>query len=189
VRLLLKTISGALLVAALALAGCGGGSSSSRLPIQTISLKSAAIDGRSIPARYTCDGRNTAPPLEWGAVPAGTASLVLFLVGVVPEPATKTYALSINWAVAGLNPALHKLGPGQLPHGAYVGVGSNGKRRYSLCPKKGQTEQFQFELYGLPSGDRVVHSFVGLPLLARLASTKSTPANAHGALIATYKRV
>jgi phosphatidylethanolamine-binding protein (PEBP) family uncharacterized protein len=184
----LKAISATLLLAALALAGCGS-SGSSTVSIQNVALTSAAIDGKEMPARYTCDGRNTPPPLEWGAVPAGTGSLVLFLVGITPEPSTKTYSVSVEWAVAGVNPTLHKLEPGKLPPGAYLGVGSNGKRRYSVCPKKGQLEQYQFELYGLPSGDSVVKKFVGLPLLAKLASRKSSPADAHGDLIATYKRV
>jgi phosphatidylethanolamine-binding protein (PEBP) family uncharacterized protein len=188
-RLPLKTTSGALLLCALVLAGCGSSGSDSTGQIQNVAVTSAAIDGATIPAKYTCDGRDTAPPLEWGAVPAGTGSLVLFVVGVKPEPATKTYALSVEWAVAGVNPALHRLAPGRLPSGAYVGTGSNGKRRYSICPAKGQREQYQFELYGLPAGDSVVRKFVGLPLLAKLASKKSSPANVHGALIATYKRV
>ena len=186
-RLLLKAAWGALLLATLVLAGCGN-STSPAPSVQKITVKSAAIDGKSIPARYTCDGRDTPPPLEWGAVPAGTGSLVLFVVGVTPEPATKTYSLAVDWTVAGLNPELHKLVPGPLPRGAYVGIAAHGKRRYFVCPKKGQLEQYQFELYGLPKGDTVVRSFVGLPLLARLANIKTTPATAHGALIAVYKR-
>jgi phosphatidylethanolamine-binding protein (PEBP) family uncharacterized protein len=186
VRLLQKGTLAAVLLATLVLAGCG--SSSSSPTIQTIAVKSSAIDGKAIPARYTCDGRNTPPPLEWGAVPAGTGSLVLFVVGVTPEPSTKSYSLAVDWTVAGLNPALHRLVAGPLPAGAYAGVGSSGKTRYTVCPKKGKLEQYQFELYGLPTGDKVVPKYVGLPLLAKLASTKSTPADAHGALIATYKR-
>ena len=34
-------------------------------------------DGSVIPRRYTCEGDNVSPPLEWGAAPAGTRSFAL----------------------------------------------------------------------------------------------------------------
>jgi Raf kinase inhibitor-like YbhB/YbcL family protein len=34
-------------------------------------------DGATIPRKYTCDGDDTSPPLEWSAVPAGVRSFVL----------------------------------------------------------------------------------------------------------------
>jgi phosphatidylethanolamine-binding protein (PEBP) family uncharacterized protein len=183
----LKATAGLALLCALALAGCGG-SSSSNPTLEPIAFKSAAIDGPALPALYTCDGKDIAPPLEWGTVPTGTGSLVLFVVGVLPEPSTKTYAISVYWAVAGINPALHKLNPGKLPAGAYQGTTSSGKHTYTICPKKGHAEQYQFELYALPAKDKVIPKFSGLPLLTRLADTKVTPATAHGAFVATYKR-
>jgi len=43
-----------------------------------LSLKSSAFaQGRNIPRKYTCDGMNVSPPLEWSGVPAGTTSLLL----------------------------------------------------------------------------------------------------------------
>ena len=38
---------------------------------------SAFSDGAAIPRRYTCDGENLSPPLDWDVVPPGTRSLVL----------------------------------------------------------------------------------------------------------------
>ena len=32
-----------------------------------------------IPAKYTCDGQDTSPPLVWSGLPAGTRSLVLIV--------------------------------------------------------------------------------------------------------------
>ena len=41
-------------------------------------LSSSAIsDGSAIPRRYTCDGEDISPPLEWSDVPPGTRSFVL----------------------------------------------------------------------------------------------------------------
>ncbi len=174
-----------LLVSAAMLAGCGGSGSSTKL--SNIVFRSAAIEGSSIPARYTCDGSNISPPLEWGKVPAGTGTLVLMLVGAKVNPATRTAKLSVEWAVAGVNPALHRIAAGRLPPGAFVGEGTHGKRRYSVCPDKGKSEQYQFELYALPPTEAVSPRFAGLPVLAALAA-KSTPAIGHGDFIALYKR-
>jgi len=38
---------------------------------------SAFADGSAIPRRFTCDGENVSPPLDWGDVPAATRSFVL----------------------------------------------------------------------------------------------------------------
>ena len=41
-----------------------------------------------IPARYTCEGENVSPPLNWNGVPAGTRSLVLVVEDPdAPDPA------------------------------------------------------------------------------------------------------
>lgn len=42
-------------------------------------LRSHAFrDGAMIPRKYTCDGDDISPPLEWNAAPAGVKSLALF---------------------------------------------------------------------------------------------------------------
>ena len=38
---------------------------------------SAFSDGSAIPRRFTCDGEDLSPPLDWSDVPAGTRSFVL----------------------------------------------------------------------------------------------------------------
>jgi len=41
-------------------------------------LRSSAFsDGAAIPRRFTCEGEDVSPPLEWSEVPEGTRSLVL----------------------------------------------------------------------------------------------------------------
>ncbi len=41
-------------------------------------LRSSAFpDGAAIPHRFSCDGEDVSPPLQWSDVPAGTASLAL----------------------------------------------------------------------------------------------------------------
>ena len=38
---------------------------------------SAFEDGGLIPAKYTCDGADVSPPLQWNKVPEGTKSIAL----------------------------------------------------------------------------------------------------------------
>ncbi len=143
----------------------------------------------SLPVRYTCDGQDISPPLEWGAVPASTKSLALFLVALVPEPSSHTSSASLGWAVAGLNPSLHRLAAGHLPRGAYEGLTSNNKRNYWLCPPKGTRVEYQFELYGLPASETISHNFAGLFVLSALAgAANSNKSSGHGIFAVTYKR-
>lgn len=181
-------MSGIALLAALALAGCGSSSTHTNKE-KTVTLKSAAIVDKTLPALYTCDGKDISPPLEWGPLPASTREVALFLVGYTPVPSTHYYSVAIDWAVAGLNPALHRLAAGHLPPGAHVGIASDGKRRYSVCPKKGVDVHYQFELYGLPATVKIAPNFAALPIISLLSSRKSSnPVNAHGGFVVFYKR-
>lgn len=181
-----KLISAIALVSALLLAGCGSaGSSSTVAKGPKVAFSSPAVaHGTSLPAVYTCDGKNIAPPLEWGALPASVGELVLFAVGLTPTANATTYHVSVEWAVSGINPALHKLPAGYLPPHAHLGVASDGKRRYSICPKKGISEHYQFELYAMPGTVEISHEFAGQSILATLASSSA----AHGSFSAAYTR-
>lgn len=193
-RLLAKAISGVVLLFALVLTGCGRAGTTAAnnavLPQHTvIPFRSTAFLGESLPAQYTCDGKNVAPPLEWGTVPRGTSELLILAIGLTPTSTTGSYRASVDWAVAGLNPALRRLTTGRLPQGAHLGIASDGKRRYSICPKKGANEQYQFVLYAMPSAFKIPQNFVGLSILAKFA-TPDTPTSAigQGTFVARYKR-
>jgi phosphatidylethanolamine-binding protein (PEBP) family uncharacterized protein len=182
------TLIAAALLSVFALAGCGSAESAAT-KVAKIPFTSTVLARNSIPALYTCDGKNISPSLEWGAVPADAGELVLFILGFRPEQNSTRFAVSVEWAVAGINPALHRLGPGTLPHGAKVGLSESGKRHYSLCPAKGTTEQYQFELYALPASMAVPPRFVGAEVLGTLnVNRPGTPTIAHGAFVALYKR-
>jgi phosphatidylethanolamine-binding protein (PEBP) family uncharacterized protein len=179
-------IMGAMLLSALALAGC---SDSSAPKSQVVSFTSPAVVGHLLPALYTCDGKDIPPPMEWGAVPSTTRELALFVIGLTPN-SKGTYTPSIDWAVAGVNPALHKLAAGELPLGAHVALDNRGKRvSYSVCPARGKAQDYQFALYAVPAAITVPPNFVGSKLLEVVANPQSPdPANAGGAFLAVYKR-
>jgi phosphatidylethanolamine-binding protein (PEBP) family uncharacterized protein len=96
----------------------------------------------------------------------------------------------VEWAVAGLNPALHGIAAGKLPSGAFLGTVGGGKReRYTICPKKGGSVQYQFELYGVPASVTVPPHFPGVTVLTALAGRNTpTPTDAAGGFAAIYKR-
>ncbi len=190
------SVASAVLLLAIMLAGCGStgsaspGISSSAASVKkggVISLTSTAITGSEIPARYTCDGADISPPLKWGEVPSGTKELVLFALSPIPGGSGRNS--SIEWAMAGLKPELHKLTAGQLPSGAFLEQDSDGQRHYSICPPKGQTKRYEFVLYAVPPLVRVGRRINGLTLLENLSKgIPSDLADGEGTLFATYRR-
>jgi phosphatidylethanolamine-binding protein (PEBP) family uncharacterized protein len=179
-------------LAALALSGCGSsanGSSSVSGPPKVISLTSSAIRAGRLPALYTCDGRNISPPLSWGALPSDVEEVAVFALGSQRSAKGQTLA-KIEWAIAGLQPTLRGLRPGEVPHGAFVLRATDGKKHYSICPARGHTESYTFAIYALPRGTRATRALTAGGLLYNLTQTGSTQDQtpAAGALSATYKR-
>jgi hypothetical protein len=186
-RLARVSAVGALLAGG-ALAGCGGVSttaSSSR--VQPLEVSSPAVvpgkGGTTLPALYTCGGRDISPPLSWSKVPANTAELALFLLDLSkPRPGaqgTVQAQVEVAWAVHGLSPALHGMAAGKLPAGA-----STGRRRYSICPPKGRTGEYMFRLYALPRSLAVKRNVSDLALFKQVNRASSTA----GYLISLYTR-
>jgi hypothetical protein len=85
-------------------------------PAPAFALRSPEFaDGGDIPARFTCDGENLSPPLEWAGVPEGAGALML--VAYDPDAGRDLGASSdlgfIHWVVMDLPSA-----SGGLPEGA-----------------------------------------------------------------------
>lgn len=180
-------ISFAVVILALALSGCAGPTAATH--VAAIPFKSHDISGRTLPARFTCDGQNIAPSFEWGTVPAGTSTLVLLALGLKPVGTGGQYAVSVDWGLAGINPQLHKLAAGQVPAGAYLGRDSKGRAKYSICPSRGATETYQFEIYAAPDTVVLAPGIEDQVILAQLASARSAgSAIGQGAFIVTYTR-
>jgi phosphatidylethanolamine-binding protein (PEBP) family uncharacterized protein len=133
-----------------------------------------------LPARYTCDGQNTPPPLRWKGIPKGTAELMLDIIKIAPV----NHKLYFAWAVAGLSPKTHGINQGQLPAGGIVGTNSAGQRGYDLCPPKGSSEGYVAVLFALP------HRLAAQPGFdaAALRREAERTATYQGFLIFTYQR-
>ncbi len=112
-------------------------------------IKSSAFhENGPIPAEFTCDGEDTAPPMMISGVPGGTKSLVLIFED--PDAPMGTW---IHWIVWNIPPETGMLMPGKLPEGAVEGMTSFGRTGYGgPCPPNGEHRYF-FRLYAL---DRIL---------------------------------
>ena len=108
------------------------------------SLPPGAGGPAPLPPTYTCDGDGKWPALAWSGVPAGTSELILYAMNIAPVEGQ----LYVDWAVAGIDPALTGIEAGKLPKGAVVGTNGAGKRGYEICPEGAET--YLFALYALP---------------------------------------
>ena len=108
------------------------------------SLPAGSGEAAPLLSDYTCDGKDSWPALGWSGVPAGTAELILYAMNIAPVEGK----LFVDWAVAGIDPALTGIEAGRLPKGAVVGTNSFGKQGYEICPEG--SEVFIFALYALP---------------------------------------
>jgi Raf kinase inhibitor-like YbhB/YbcL family protein len=106
-------------------------------------------NGGWIPARYTCDGANESPALEWNGIPENTVSLAL----IVDDPDAPRGDF-VHWLIYDI-PATEKGlvdGVGvEGPEAAGTQQGRNdfGKLGYGgPCPPSG-THRYYFRLYAL----------------------------------------
>lgn len=106
-------------------------------------LRSPAFgSGETIPARFTCDGKNVSPALRWTAPPAGTRSLALIMDD--PDAPSGTFAHWLAWNIAATARGLHA---GQ--RAPREGTNDAGRIGYTgPCPPSG-VHRYVFRLYAL----------------------------------------
>lgn len=113
-------------------------------------LKSRAFaQGGQIPRKYTCDGMNVSPPLEWSGVSAGTKSLLL--VCYDPDAPGITFQ---HWVAYNIPPDLQRLEerPAATRDERFMqAVNSFGKSGYGgPCPPRGHgPHNYHFRLSAL----------------------------------------
>jgi Raf kinase inhibitor-like YbhB/YbcL family protein len=113
----------------------------------SLTLSSPAFaDGGTIPRKYTCDGNDTSPPLEWEGVPDRARSLAL----IVDDPDAPKHTFA-HWVVYNIPPDANGLSEGatSLPRGTQVGTNDFERRGYGgPCPSKGR-HRYVFKLFAL----------------------------------------
>src|SRR5262245_11541271 len=112
-------------------------------------VSTAFQDGGLIPAKYTCDGENVSPPIDWSGIPQTAKSLALICDD--PDAPGKTW---VHWLVYDLPPTTTRLAEG-FPHDDKLSsVGTQGKNDFGKieyggpCPPSG-THRYFFKLYAL----------------------------------------
>jgi Raf kinase inhibitor-like YbhB/YbcL family protein len=108
-------------------------------------ITSSAFDNnQSISSKYTCNGENVSPPLEFLDVPEKTKSLVLIVDD--PDAPVGTWA---HWVVYNIGPNVGEVKENSVPAGGAEGVTSFGRAEYGgPCPPQGVHRYF-FKLYAL----------------------------------------
>lgn len=145
-----------------------------------LTITSAAFAHQTaIPGRYTCDGQDTSPPLQIGAVPAGAKSLALVMDD--PDAPAGTW---VHWVVWNIPPHSGEIKENSLPAGAEQGVNSWKRNSYGgPCPPSG-THRYFFKLYALDIT-------LNLPLSSTKAALEGAMQGhiiAKGELLGTYRR-
>jgi phosphatidylethanolamine-binding protein (PEBP) family uncharacterized protein len=104
---------------------------------EVIQLTSTAFpEGGTIPPKYTCDGENVSPALQWTGVPAGTTELVLDVI----DPDARGF---VHW---------HKTGI--AGSATVLAEGSDGWK--GPCPPKGSTPHHYVFTLTAKRGEEVV---------------------------------
>ena len=120
----------------------------------TLSITSSGFThGGEIPARYTCQGNDIAPPLQWTGVPGDARSLVLIVDDPdAPDPDAPQMTW-VHWVLYNIPPEAEGLPEGMtapdLPSG--TGEGLNDWKRTGYggpCPPIGRHRYFH-KLYAL----------------------------------------
>jgi Raf kinase inhibitor-like YbhB/YbcL family protein len=111
---------------------------------------SAFASGQTIPKKFTCDGSDISPPLNWKDAPAATQSFAL--IADDPDAPVGTW---VHWVLFSLPANSKDLQEGvdkeeQLPNGALQGKNDFRKIGYGgPCPPPGKPHRYFFKLYAL----------------------------------------
>jgi Raf kinase inhibitor-like YbhB/YbcL family protein len=113
----------------------------------TMEFKSDAFaSGQSIPAKYTCTGKNISPALTWSNAPAGTQSFALIVDD--PDAPMGTW---VHWVLYNIPSGTASLPENTDASGIAVGKNSSNHMSYDgPCPPSG-THRYFFKLYALDS--------------------------------------
>lgn len=109
-------------------------------------ISSAFNRNEKIPNKYTCDGENVNPPLQFLDIPGSAKSLVLIVDD--PDAPAKVW---VHWVVYNINPKTTEVKENGVPEGGIEGMTDFGKPGYGgPCPPSGIHRYF-FKLYALDS--------------------------------------
>ena len=123
------------------------------LIMDVITISSDAFEyGGNIPSRFTCDGENISPKLEWSQPPTGTESLAL-----ISDDPDAPGGMWVHWVIFNIPPDKTGLVEGVpksevLSDGSVQGMTDFGRVGYGgPCPPPGRPHRYFFKIYALYS--------------------------------------
>lgn len=106
-------------------------------------ISSAFQEGGNIPAKFTCDGSDTSPPLQITGVPSEAKSLVL-----IADDPDAPGGLFTHWLVWNIPPQTSSIAEGSALNGVH-GTNDFGKSGYKgPCPPSA-THRYLFKVFAL----------------------------------------
>ena len=142
----------------------------------------------SIPAQYTCEGKNISPPLSWSGVPGDTRSLALIVDDPdAPDPAAPK-TIWTHWVLYNLPASDGTLREGtkaaDLPQGTREGTNDWKRTGYGgPCPPIGR-HRYYFRLFALD----LVLPDLGQPSRAKLLASMEGHVVVSCELMGTYQK-
>jgi Raf kinase inhibitor-like YbhB/YbcL family protein len=143
-----------------------------------MTLRSDAFnEGGSIPMRFTCDGEDVSPHLEWSDAPDGTVSFVL----IVDDPDASGF---VHWLVADIPASVTSLAEGRAE-----GIGVAGRNDFGRsgwggpCPPSGE-HRYRFSIFALSGSP----GLSGTPSEESVRSAMRGRVLGEGQLTASYRR-
>ena len=134
-------------------------------------------DGAAIDARFTCDGDNVSPELNWTPAPVGTIEIAISMVDL-DAPSF------VHWTMAGLDPLATSLGEAVVPEFAIVGLNGSGNPGYTgPCPPSGE-HRYEISVHFLAQQTELADGSPGTQLLAAIEGSTFAAAQLTG----TYSR-
>jgi Raf kinase inhibitor-like YbhB/YbcL family protein len=158
---------------------------------ETMSLtitSTAFTNGGEIPSRYTCQGEDISPPLDWRGVPDKARSLIL-IVDDPDAPDPKAPRMTwVHWVLFNLPPDTTGLPedatPDALPSGTGLGMNSWNRTGYGgPCPPIGRHRYFH-KLYALDT----VFDLPGRPTSKALEAAMQGHVIGQAELVGTYQK-
>jgi Raf kinase inhibitor-like YbhB/YbcL family protein len=130
-------------------------------------ITSAAFEhNQQIPARFTCQGEDVNPPLEFHDIPEGTKSLVLIVDD--PDAPGKTW---VHWILYNMSPNIAFIKENSTPGNVSVGMNDFGRNDYGgPCPPSG-THRYFFKLFALDARLEEMPDFTDKEMLTEAMNT------------------
>jgi Raf kinase inhibitor-like YbhB/YbcL family protein len=117
------------------------------MPYLTLTSPAFADEGE-LPDRFSFDGGNVSPPLEWSGLPEDTVELALLC-----EDADANHEPFLNWLVTGVRPDSAGVAEGAVPPGGLEWTNGSGKVGWvgPKPPAGDEPHRYIFRLYALAS--------------------------------------